>query len=273
MSKIFKKYYKDFKNSNKAVQEIIGTVLLLGMAVTIFSGIYVGVLSVPLETNEPNPIIVATIEGRNIIFEHRGGEELSLDTKIEIVTPDEKVSKTVGELLIDTNNNNHWNIGERLAYPFDFSSNPYEADVISIDVDGNKVILLGTLNLYPGCDIGVEIFRNQENTGIWNEIQISIKATHYTGKTIATDIQIEYIIPKGLNYVDFTSTQGYYNNETGIWDVGAMVLGGSATITITTIINEYMGMSNGLINTAKLLSSTPPDQNPDNDISTILIFP
>lgn len=272
MFKGFRKFYIDFKNSNKAVSEIIGTVLLLGLAVTIFSGIYVSVLSVPLNTNEPIPIIVATIEGSNIIFEHRGGKELSLDTRVEIVIQNEKTLKTVGELLIDTNEDNQWNIGERLAYPFQYSINQLEADVISIDVDGNKVILLGTLDVYPECDIGTKIFIDHQLENNTRGLEITIKAIQYTGDIDATNVQIEYIIPEGIIFNGYISTQGNYNNETGIWDVGDMIVGGSATILITAIKDFSQFFSNGIINTARLLGSIPPDKNPDNDISSITIF-
>ena len=238
MPKGFRKFLKDFKNSNKAVSELIGTVLLLGMAVAIFTLIYTSVLSISLDTNEPNPIIVATIEGRNIIFEHRGGERLSLDSKVTIDFQNEKVLKTVGELLIDTNKDNHWNIGERLAYPFSYSITPSEAEVISIDVEGNKIILLGTLDVYPECDVGVEIFVDDQYPEIFDNINITIKATHYSGDITATDIQIEYLLPDGLTYNCYFSNQGNYNNVTGIWDVGDIIVGGSATITITANVTS-----------------------------------
>ncbi len=286
MLKGFRNFFKDLKNSNKAVSELIGTVLLLGIAVTIFSLIYISVLSISLYTNEPNPIIVATIEGSNIIFEHRGGEKLSLDTKVTIDIQNEKVLKTVGELLIDTNEDNQWNIGERLAYPFGYSLNSSEADVISIDVEGNKIILLGTLDIYPECDVGVEIFVSEKYPEIGSDIEITIKAIHYTGDTNATDIQIEYIMPDNLTYVGNTSTQGYYNNETGIWDVGEIIVGGSETVTITATVpsTEFLkepitqfpmifDAIGDIINTAKILHSIPPDINADNNIMSITIVP
>ena len=147
MIKGFDKYIKGFKNSDSGVSEVIGTVLLLAMAVSIFSIIYVTVLSHPLDTSELNPTIVATVEGNNIIFEHRGGEELNLETKIKIEIGNDTVSKTVGELLIDSNGDDLWNIGERLAYEFNYSLNSLEADVTSIDVGNNDRDITGKFEI------------------------------------------------------------------------------------------------------------------------------
>ena len=150
------------KDSNDMVAEVIGTVVLLGITVAFFSTLYVIALSYPFDTSEPNPTIVATVEGNNIIIEHRGGNELSLETKIVTDIGDETFSMTVGELLIDSNGNDKWNIGEKLAYQFNYSLNLLEADVISIDVESSEVILLGTLDVHPECDIGIEIMAEEK---------------------------------------------------------------------------------------------------------------
>lgn len=267
MPKGLRIFFKDFKNSNNAASELIGTVLLLGLTVAIFSIIYTGVLSVNLDVNEPNPRIIAKIEGSNIILEHCGGERLGLDTKVKIVIQNETTIKTVGELLIDSNKDEHWNIGEKLAYPVSYSINPLEADITSIDIEGKKIILTGSLDFYPECDVGVEIFVNKKYPKILDNILITIKATLYNGDTDATDIKIEYIIPENLTYVSYTSTQGFYNNETGIWDVGDLKVKGSATVKIMATI---LGSN---INTVKILNSIPPDPNANNDIASVTIVP
>jgi len=238
MPRGFRKKIKDFRKSNKAASELIGTILLLGMAVALFSIVYISVLSVSLDANEPNPRIIAKIEGSNIILEHRGGDRLSLGTKVNINIQNEKTIKTVGDLLIDTNKDGYWNIGERLSYQFTYSIDPLEADIISVDIEGKKIILLGTLDIYPECDVGVEIFVDKQYPKIWDDIEITIKANHYNGDTNATNIRIEYIIPDDLTYVNYSSTQGVYNNETGIWNVGDIKVGGSATIKITATVTS-----------------------------------
>jgi len=82
--KKWKKNIRSLKDSNNMVAEIIGTVLLLGIAVAIFSTLYVVVFAYPFPTSSPNVILIGTIEGSNIIIEHPSGEALSLDTEIPI---------------------------------------------------------------------------------------------------------------------------------------------------------------------------------------------
>ena len=65
---------------NMAVSDVVGTVLLLGITVALFSTLCVGVLSYPFSPSEPAVNIVGTRVGDYLILEHRGGEALSLDT-------------------------------------------------------------------------------------------------------------------------------------------------------------------------------------------------
>ena len=53
------------KSSNNAVSQVLGTILLLGIAVAIFSVLYYIVLSEPIEANETYPTVVVTYAGNN----------------------------------------------------------------------------------------------------------------------------------------------------------------------------------------------------------------
>jgi hypothetical protein len=106
--------------SNSAVSEIIGTMLLLIIAVAAFSTVYMNVLSDEGPTPYIHNTIVSYVDGLNIVLEHHGGDPLSLDTLItitigpskDIITPKEYLSakdKADGE----------WNVGEQIIYPID----------------------------------------------------------------------------------------------------------------------------------------------------------
>ena len=62
------------KRANKAVSEIIGTIMLLSIAVTLFSTVYVFVLNEALDPTEHSPAtnIIGTTEGKDLIFTHPG---------------------------------------------------------------------------------------------------------------------------------------------------------------------------------------------------------
>ena len=65
------------KRRDKAVSEIVGTILLLAIAICVFSVVYMNVLS----EDGPNPETYATIVGKMetgyAIFEHRRGEGIA----------------------------------------------------------------------------------------------------------------------------------------------------------------------------------------------------
>lgn len=217
------------KNSNTAVSEVLGTILLLGVAVSLFSTLYYITLSEPLDTYEPYPKIVASIEGNNIIFKHCGGDELTINSeiRIDIGNGSIPVPISIGQYLADINEDDKWNIGEIVAFPFtNFSFNNPEANVTSIDIDGKRIILEGTLDIYPEVDIGVVITIDKENPKIGDYINITITVNNYKGDIGATGIIIKYILSEGLRYDDHNpsnTAESNYDNDTGLWYINKSI--------------------------------------------------
>lgn len=136
--------------ANEAVSDIVGTVLLLGMTIALFSVLCVGVLSYPSSPSEPAVNLVGTIietpdDGVYLHLEHCGGEALDLNTKV-IITLDGGQSEDirVGGYLTDENKDNKWNIGEGFYYQLnDYVEGQVKFTVV--DTESNTVILLGSL--------------------------------------------------------------------------------------------------------------------------------
>ena len=234
--KKYSKHIINLKNSNNAVSELLGTILLLGIAVAIFSVLYLIVLSQSFDTSEPNPTIVATIEDNYIIFEHRGGEELGMDAEITLDLGNGPETKIVGELLIDTNRDGKWNIGEKLAYEFEYSLNSSEAEVFSVDEEGTETLLMGTLDIHPESDIGIECTVDNQFPTVGSDVVFTITVTLYRGDMNAMGIIVQYVLPGSLAYNGSSTTQGNYNNDTGNWSVGKLEVRKSATLTITATV-------------------------------------
>ena len=252
------------KRAYNAVTELVGTAILLGLAITLFSIVQVIALSYPYNPSTPSARLVGTVDQNIILIEHHGGESLSLDTKIVIDIGNETVSKTVEELLIDSNGNDKWNIGEKLAYQFNYSLNLLEADVISIDVESSEVILLGTLDIHPECDIGIEIMAEEK---FGDNLEFIITATNYRGDIDATGVKIKITLPDDLIYQGYFTTQGNYNPITGIWNVNNLSVGDFVILEIYTRGKPYSGMTG----VAELVSSTPIDINPVNNKAYITL--
>lgn len=263
--KKWKKNIRRFKDSNSMVAEIIGTVLLLGIAVAIFSTLYVVVFAYPFPTSSPNVILIGTIEGSNIIIEHHSGEALSLDTEIPITIAGEKVliddrTPTARDLLDNASKEDGvWNIGERIIYPFVYNSSCSKAEIMAVDTESNSVILVGTLDIHPECDVGVKY--TSDNSTDLDHPQLNITATNYRGDINETDVKIHITLPDDLQYLGYTAEKGIYNNNPNIWDISNLTIGESVTLTI------YMHGSPGgnITGIAEIVSSTFPDPNLANN--------
>jgi len=134
---------------NIAVSDVVGTVLLLGITVALFSTLCFGVLSYPFSPSAPAVNIVGTRVGSDLILEHRGGEALSLDTRVIIsigIGDDPPLSLIVGEgeyLTEEAKHDNRWGIGEGFVYNNE-EMNGHRVMVTVVDIESNSVIMLGT---------------------------------------------------------------------------------------------------------------------------------
>jgi FlaG/FlaF family flagellin (archaellin) len=134
----------------EAVSEVIGTMLLLGMAVSLFMIVYVSVLTTSSSPPSPSSNIISHVDGDSIIMEHYGGDQLNLDTKI-MITIDNTIIETTLEdigssLSWDSNNDGQWGMGEKLIYSKDgLSLEGKQISLSIVDVESNSVVMMGTL--------------------------------------------------------------------------------------------------------------------------------
>jgi hypothetical protein len=127
-----------------AVSEVIGTVLLLGISITLFSVVYIALFSIQPNSPLPSSNIIGSVEKNKIIFEHRSGEPLPLNTKILLNIGGNNIQLTVGQILQDSNCDGFWDIGEKLVYNGnDLESLQTEATIV--DVVSNSIIMQGVL--------------------------------------------------------------------------------------------------------------------------------
>jgi flagellin-like protein len=140
---------KLFRNK-KGVSEIVGTILLLGMAIALFVGVHIVAMNViPYSPRAPSVRISGQLDNNIIYIQHNGGDSLPFGTKI--IFSDYATGETIidGEIsivrghIIDDNGNDVWNIGEIIKYPnvfvpsLDFSG---KIQMIIIDIESNAII-------------------------------------------------------------------------------------------------------------------------------------
>jgi hypothetical protein len=133
------------KRTNIAVSETVGTLLLLGISVSLFSVIYLSVLMVSPSPTRPSVNLICTVEKNNITLEHRGGKTLDLDTEIIVTTNGTNETLTVNDYMNnESKENGVWNIGERVVYPAGDITD-LKVSVTVVDVYSNSVIMMAVL--------------------------------------------------------------------------------------------------------------------------------
>jgi len=86
-----------------------------------------------------------------------------------------------------------------------------------------------------------------------------------SGPDAATGIQVTDILPGDVSYVSSSPSQGTYSSITGIWDVGSISNGASATLQISATVQDE---DITITNTAELTAAdqTDPDSTPNNNV-------
>ena len=106
-------------SNDSGVSEVIGTILLLGISVTLFSVVYITVLSFPGAPSTPSSNIAMSLNETSLILTHVGGESLGLDSKIKIMVDDTIHIYDVTAGLNETEKqDNYWGFGEQFELNF-----------------------------------------------------------------------------------------------------------------------------------------------------------
>lgn len=254
------------RRSNKAVSEIIGTMLLLVLAISALSLIYFQVLSDDGPDSRTIVKIVGKVEGTDVVLEHQGGEPLEMDTEISITIAGTEYNGDVSEWLNDENNDGKWNLGERMVfseweYELDRLGDYTEVNLMAVDHEDNSIAFMGPIELHPVSDIGIEITVDDGTPEIGDIIEITITVTSYGGDVNGSgNVIVKYLLPEGLIHNDNTSSQGTYNNETGFWEIGNVLVGTPAILKINAIvvgiqIREFMQLAMVLDGSGSISSS------------------
>ena len=140
------------KKTDEAVSEIVGTILLLGITVSLFSVICGIVLSYPFSPSSPSTNLVGMVEEDYLLIEHRGGKALDLGTKVSLTIGDNMSEiKTVGDYLSnESKEDNLWGIGEWFVYQNNNITGK-KVGIAVVDVESDSVILIETFQGSEGC--------------------------------------------------------------------------------------------------------------------------
>ena len=148
------------KLGNEGVSEVIGTILLLAIAISAFSVMAVYVFSITGPTPSPDVNFVGYMDtNQHIIIEHKGGEYINLkDVKITVWKGEEDSQlfyfNSNGELqgenaiFEDSNQNKKWDVGEYIDVnaPAVFGNiTHWQISVVVVHTKSNSILMTGIL--------------------------------------------------------------------------------------------------------------------------------
>jgi uncharacterized repeat protein (TIGR01451 family) len=88
------------------------------------------------------------------------------------------------------------------------------------------------------------------------------------GPDAATKVVVNDALPNGLTFVSFSATQGAYVPSTGIWTVGTLANGVTATLTMTAVVQAADNRTNTAVG-----SSVVTDPNLSNNTASVAVNP
>ncbi len=136
------------------------------------------------------------------------------------------------------------------------------------DSDPDSTGATGTFSLASGqadmshdagllpIDLAITKAVNNPTPTVGSNVTFTITLTNAAGYSTATGVKVTDLLPAGLTFVSATSGAGTsYDSGTGIWNVGNLPAGGSATLTMTATV-----ASGGTkTNVATVTSADEPD--------------
>src|SRR5690606_14095094 len=85
------------------------------------------------------------------------------------------------------------------------------------------------------------------------------------GPSNATGVLVTDTLPAGVSFVSATPTQGTFSSATGVWSVGNLNSGASATLTLVVTVNPC---TTGSLSNGVAVSGNQPDPTPTNNTDT-----
>ncbi len=137
---------------------------------------------------------------------------------------------------------------------------------VSSQTPGNDISYCEVNAVLPELDVKVEKTVDRSIIELGNNSNFTVKVTNLANVT-AKQVVVKDVLPAGLSYVFHNTDKGGYSPTNGLWTVGDLAGGASASLTITT-----KGVVVGTqTNTADLFSLSGEDGNPQNNSASATV--
>ncbi|WMN11424.1 T9SS type A sorting domain-containing protein [Marivirga salinae] len=121
----------------------------------------------------------------------------------------------------------------------------------------------------PPADLNLSYAINTSNPCKGEIIEYTVEVTN-NGPNDTYNAEVLSEIPAGLTFENATASDGTYNSTTGIWDIGDITNGNSASLLISASVNNDQG---GLTinSSAAITNSFAEDPDPSNNSSNLSV--
>lgn len=130
------------------------------------------------------------------------------------------------------------------------------------DPDPSNNSAAAAVNAEPSADIGLLKTVDDAAPNVGSDVTYTLTVTNH-GPSDATGIEVTDHLPAGVSFVSAAPSQGAYDSASGVWTIGALANGASATLAITVHVDQAGSISN----TATVTHEDQFDPNPTNNSS------
>ncbi|MFV8358352.1 DUF11 domain-containing protein, partial [Flavobacterium sp. XS1P32] len=96
----------------------------------------------------------------------------------------------------------------------------------------------------PQSNVGITKTVNNATPSVGSDVIFTLTATN-AGPSSATGVNVTDVLPAGYTYVSNTApSTGTFNSGSGVWSIGNVANGGSATLTVTATVNATGSYAN-----------------------------
>lgn len=268
------------ENGSTATLELVATVNQAGAGTTITNTATVASVD---QTNDPSGDTASasvSVAGGN----NGGGGQTVILTVVSVVVNDNGGNKGAGDfpLFVDGNSvtsgtPNTLQTGSHTVtfttqsgYQTTFSGDCSEDGTVAISSGDNKTCTVTSNDIAgqvtPADPAVTKTVSGQPVEG--GSIVYTVTVTN-NGGIVANDVIVLDALPTQVTFVSSNPSQGTYNAGTGIWDVGTLAPGVTATLTINATINTGIGQST-IVNTA-IISNSPGDGDTSNNTAQAIL--
>ncbi len=143
------------------------------------------------------------------------------------------------------------------------------ATVTTSSTDPNPDNNTASAEVTPNAVADLNISKSVDNPTplVGQNVTFTITVTN-TGPNSATAVVVADALPSGYTFVSSTVTVGSFGSVNGVWNIGALATGASATLTIIANVNptgDYLNIA--------VVSSPTDDPNTDNNTASASVNP